>query len=39
LNQIADEGLFEESQNNLMWRMLIELLGMLDEFEGVYFGD
>ena len=39
LSQIVGEGLCDEPQKNLMRRMLIELRGMLDEFEEAYFGD
>jgi hypothetical protein len=39
LNQIVGEGLCDEPQKELMRAMLVELRGMLDEFEEAYFGD
>ena len=38
LNQIVGEGLCDEPQKKLMQAMLVELQGMLDEFEEAYFG-
>jgi len=38
LNQIVGEGLCDEPQKKLMRAMLVELRGMLDEFEEAYFG-
>jgi len=37
LNQMASEGLCDEPQKALMQTMLVELRGMLDEFEEAYF--
>jgi hypothetical protein len=37
LNQIVGEGLCDEPQKKLMQAMLVELRGMLDEFEEAYF--
>ena len=39
LNQIVSEGLCDEPQKPLMRALLVELRGMLDEFEEAYFGD
>ena len=38
LNQIVAEGLCDEPQKKLMQTLLVELRGMLDEFEAAYFG-
>jgi hypothetical protein len=38
LNQIVAEGLCDEPQKKLMRTMLVDLRGMLDEFEEAYFG-
>ena len=38
LNQMVSEGLCDEPQKKLMQTMLVELRGMLDEFEEAYFG-
>jgi hypothetical protein len=37
LGQIVGEGLCDEPQKKLMQAMLVELRGMLDEFEEAYF--
>jgi hypothetical protein len=37
LNQIVGEGLCDEPQKELIRTMLVELRGMLDEFEDAYF--
>ena len=39
LSQIIGEGLCDEPQKKTMEAMLIELSGMLDEFEDAYFDD
>jgi hypothetical protein len=37
LNQLVAEGLCDAPQKTLMQAMLLELRGMLDEFEEAYF--
>ena len=39
LNQIVGEGLCDEPQKKLMRTLMMELRGMLDEFEDSYFAD